>query len=403
MRQPVETNNDAEPEFQPTGELLGQSEAAPGVGESDRAATHGIRQSMQRILKALLPAIITSGIVLVLAAPSGYVVELPGPAYDTLGPAPGSVDDTRMITVQGAPTYPTTGSLNLLTVSMIGQPGKAASWLSVLGALFDPAREAVPIAQVFPPQQTAEQRTAENQAMMVDSQQTAIAAALNAQGIAFTTELSVGSVAAGLPAEGVLEPDDLILSANGVSVRDVDELRDVVAQNGTDSPVVLDIVRAGEQMQVRCTPTLVDSGAGEQVAVLGIGLQQSFDFPVDVTIQLDRVGGPSAGMMFALGILDVMTEGSLTDGRVVAGTGTISADGAVGPIGGARQKLFGAREAGATIMLLPAANCADLSTGLPGDIRVFAVETLDDSLQVLETYRAGGDLAALPSCSAPVE
>ena len=94
-------------------------------------------------------------------------------------------------------------------------------------------------------------------------------------------------------------------------------------------------------------------------------LQYKFKFPFDVKISLDKVGGPSAGMMFALGIVDTVTPGDLTGGKHVAGTGTITPDGAVGPIGGIGQKMVGARSGGATMFLAPAANCDDVVGHIP--------------------------------------
>jgi PDZ domain-containing protein len=114
---------------------------------------------------------------------------------------------------------------------------------------------------------------------------------------------------------------------------------------------------------------------------------------------LNNVGGPSAGMMFALGIIDTLTPGELNGGQDVAGTGTITADGTVGPIGGIRQKMWGALDAGADWFLAPESNCDEVVGHIPGRLKVFAVKTLDDSLDVLEAIRDDGDLSALPTCS----
>ncbi|KTS80421.1 ATP-dependent serine peptidase containing a PDZ domain protein, partial [Microbacterium testaceum] len=137
---------------------------------------------------------------------------------------------------------------------------------------------------------------------------------------------------------------------------------------------------------------------GQQQWLVGISLALGFDLPVDVKIQLNDIGGPSAGMMFALGIIDKMSPGDLTGGQHIAGTGTIDEQGQVGAIGGIRQKLYGARDAGATWFLAPSANCNEVVGHVPNGIRVFSVSTLSDSLKVLETIRDGGDLDALPTC-----
>jgi PDZ domain-containing protein len=153
------------------------------------------------------------------------------------------------------------------------------------------------------------------------------------------------------------------------------------------------VTRGGSPIEASITP--ITSG---DTSVLGIGVQASFEFPFDVTIQLDNVGGPSAGMMFALGIIDKLSEGELNGGENVAGTGTIAADGTVGPIGGIRQKLFGARDAGADYFLAPASNCDEVSGHVPDGIRVFAVATLGDSLAALTAISSGQGMDALPTC-----
>ncbi len=136
---------------------------------------------------------------------------------------------------------------------------------------------------------------------------------------------------------------------------------------------------------------------GQQQWLLGVGLTLSFDLPVDVKIQINNVGGPSAGMMFALGIIDKMSPGDLTGGQHIAGTGTIDADGNVGGIGGIRQKLYG-RATPERPGSSPAVELQRGGRARAGGIRVFAVSKLQDSLTVLQTIRDGGDLDALPSC-----
>ena len=121
---------------------------------------------------------------------------------------------------------------------------------------------------------------------------------------------------------------------------------------GNGKPVKVIVERAGARVPVTITPAKNSAGR----YILGVLLQYKFTFPFDVTISLDKVGGPSAGMMFALGIIDTVTPGDLTGGKHIAGTGTITPDGAVGPIGGIAQKMQGARSGGATFFLAPAAN-----------------------------------------------
>nr|WP_286131940.1 PDZ domain-containing protein [Clavibacter michiganensis] len=327
--------------------------------------------------------------------PTPYVIEQPGPVFDTLGSQTVEGKDTPLISIDGEPTYPTGGTLDMLTVSVVGTPKQTPSWAEVVQAYFDSSKAVVPLEAVYPPDVTTEQRDEQNAALMVDSQQEAIAAALSSLGYDFTTSVSVGSVAKGSPAEGELEAGDVVTSVNGQAVGSIDQLRAAVAANGTDKPAVVDVTRAGAPVEASVTP--ITSGDS---SVLGIGVQASFEFPFDVKIQLDNVGGPSAGMMFALGIIDKLSDGELNGGQKVAGTGTISADGTVGPIGGIRQKLFGARDAGADWFLAPASNCDEVTGHVPDGIRVFAVATLDDSLAALKAISSGSGLDALPTCDA---
>ena len=182
------------------------------------------------------------------------------------------------------------------------------------------------------------------------------------------------------------------------TVADAEALREIV-NAGDGDPIEVAIERGGVAQTVTVTPVQTEVD-GETVWLMGITLLSDFDFPIDVTIQLNNVGGPSAGMMFALGIIDTLTPGNLNGGEKVAGTGTIAADGTVGPIGGIRQKLWGAKDAGADWFLAPESNCDEVVGHVPDGLRVFAVEDLDDSLAVLDAIRDGGDLDALPTCDA---
>jgi PDZ domain-containing protein len=196
----------------------------------------------------------------------------------------------------------------------------------------------------------------------------------------------------------VVEPGDIVTAFNGTAFADVDELRAAVAKNGVDDAAELTVIRDGATKTLEVTPRLSDGD--EPAPVIGVTLATSYDFPVDVSIQLDNVGGPSAGQMFALGIIDKLTPGSLTGGAHIAGTGTIDAEGEVGPIGGIRQKLYGAKDAGAEYFLAPESNCNEVTGHIPRGLEVFAVGTLDDSLAVLAGISAGADLSALPTCPA---
>jgi len=331
--------------------------------------------------------------------PTAYVIQQPGPVFNTLGTAP-SADgkEVPLISVKGAKTYPTKGTLDMLTVQVVGSRERTPNWFELALAWFDPSRAVLPIDSVFPTGQTTQERNEESAAMMVDSQKEATAAALTHLGYDVHPKLSVYSLTDDSAAQGKLRKDDVIVAANGTAITDVDTLRRIV-NDADGSAVTLTIERDGARQDVSVTPKKLTT-QGTTTWLLGVSLITDYDFPIDVTIQLNNVGGPSAGMMFALGIMDTLTPGQLNGGKSIAGTGTITADGTVGPIGGIRQKLYGAKEAGASYFLAPDSNCDEVVGHVPSGLRVFAVKKVDDSLAVLDALRSGGDLDALPTCTA---
>ncbi|TFC09834.1 PDZ domain-containing protein [Cryobacterium algoritolerans] len=342
----------------------------------------------------VLGVALTIGLILGVT-PSPYVIEKPGPVFNTIGTAKHNGTETPLITIPGQTVHPTEGSLDLLTVSLVGTPDNRPSWLKVAGAWLDPSQAVIPIDVAFPPSVTTKQRDDENQAMMVNSQQDAIAAALTNLGYDYPTVVSVVSLPKDSPAKGIMKAGDQVVSVNGAAVADIAALRKALKSNGTEAAASIGILREGKALTVQVAP-VKSSGA----VVVGINVTTSYEFPFDVKIQLDRVGGPSAGMMFALGIIDKLTPGAIQGGANVAGTGTIDQAGTVGPIGGIRQKLEGASEAGVDWFLAPADNCNEVTGHIPGGLKVFAVKTLDDSLAVLDAIRTDGDLSRLPTCPA---
>jgi PDZ domain-containing protein len=239
---------------------------------------------------------------------------------------------------------------------------------------------------IFPKEETSEEREASNTAQMVDSQQDAIAAALTNLGYDVIVGVEVLGFTDTSPATSVLRIGDVITAFNGTAVESVPQLRELLAENGTIEAGTVSFLRGGVAQEAEVTPM----GVGGNV-VLGIGAKVKYDFPFDVTIRLDDVGGPSAGMMFALGIIDKLTPQNITDGNHFAGTGTIDAQGNVGPIGGIQQKLFGAKKAGATYFLAPADNCSEVVGHVPDGLQVFSVRTLDDALSVLSFVEMHGE------------
>ena len=336
--------------------------------------------------------------IVVALVPSPYVIEQPGPVFDTLGQVEVKGEDVPLIDIADATTYPTTGSLDMLTVSINGNRDNRLNWFQVAAAWFDPSKAVVPLDNIYPVGVTLEQSNQQSQTDMQNSQQEAIAAALSQLDYDFTTTLEIVGVSKGAPADGQLEAGDTIVSVGGQTFTDVTGLKAAIAANGVDAPAQVVIERAGAQQTLAITPVM--STGSNPAPILGITVKGDFVFPIDVTIQLENVGGPSAGQMFALGIIDKLTPGELTGGKDIAGTGTITGDGTIGPIGGIRQKMYGAVRAGADYFLAPVDNCDEVVGHVPDGLDVFAVTTLDDSLAVLKAVSTGGSTADLPTCTA---
>lgn len=337
-------------------------------------------------------AVIVTLIALASLLPVPYVVYSPGPVEDTLG----EWDGHPVVQVEGADTFPTDGVLDLTTVAVT--PADARLGLvPALRAWIDPRRAVLPRELVYPEGTTAEQSRQENAQMLVRSQESAKVAALRELEYDVPERVVVDSVIDGAPADGILEPGDVVVSVDGAPVTTPQDVVDAVTAHEPGDDVVFVVERDGESLTESVTTTAADDDGR---AVVGFSPAPGFDLPVEITIGIDdRIGGPSAGMIFALAIYDTLTEGELLEGEHVAGTGEISADGEVGPIGGIEQKIAAASEDGAALFLAPADNCNEAVRARNGDMRVVPIETLDDAITAVEGFVARdiGDLATCPT------
>lgn len=348
---------------------------------------------MHELTAQLMVAVFS--IVLLVSAlmllPVPYAVLVDGPTTDTLG----EDDGAALISITGQKTYPTSGSLELTTVRVYGgASARVNPWQMVHGWL-DDGELVVPEEQLFPPGQTAEQTKEANQVQMASSQESATAAALRTLGYRVPEHMKVVDFAADSPSKGTLQVGDVIRSVGGVSIVGGEELRAELQKVTPGAAATLVVHRAGKDVAVQ--PLTRRSSEGG--TVLGVVVAPAFDFPFEVKIQIENVGGPSAGTMFALGIIDKLTPGSLTGGARVAGTGTIDPDGLIGPIGGIQQKLIGARKSGATIFLAPAENCPSVVGRIPDGLSVIKVATLTEARAALEQISSGKGEAGLPRCT----
>jgi Lon-like protease len=343
---------------------------------------------MSRRAATLLVA--AAGVLIALAvavvSPVPYVALTPGPTLNTLGTS----GSKPLIQIKGHSTYPTTGHLNMVTVSFIGGPGTSFNIFAALRAWLSPDDAVVPEQEIFTPGQTPQQVARQDTEEMANSEQTATAAALCQLGIGFTTVDTVQATVKGMPAAGRLQPGDVITAVDGRPVSCRADAGALIKERAPGVPVELAVRRHGQTQEVRLATADIQ-GQPE----VGVQIVESFVFPFSVTITIGDIGGPSAGLMFALGIIDKITPDNLTGGRFIAGTGEIEANGTVDPIGGIQQKMVGARAAGATIFLTPAANCADAARAVPAGMRLIKVSSLAGAIADLDGLKAG---KPVPSC-----
>ena len=322
--------------------------------------------------------------------PVPYAVTGPGPTRNTLG----EVGDISLISIQDAPTYEPTGKLLLTTVSVAGGPDHPVTLVDVLAGWLDRTRSVAPVEAIFEPTESRSDIDTRNQAAMISSQENATVAALEELGYEVPTVLNVAGVAEGTGAEGVLLEGDVVVAVDGHDVPSFSELSARMDDVEPPGSVVIGVDRDGVRQDLEVTT--VDDGNGR--ALLGVFIDPVFDLPVDVTIAIEDIGGPSAGTMFARGIIDLLTEEDEANGLTIAGTGTMDLTGAVGPIGGIQQKMAGAARDGATWFLAPQDNCDEVVGNVPGGLQVVKTGTLAEARAAVAAI-GSGDGGSLPTCT----
>ncbi len=369
------------------GADAGPAGLGPGSGGSGRL-TRGNKTVLSVFFGLLIVLVIGSLVHL------PYAIESPGPTINTLGEQDENGKPTPLIVVAGLATYPTEGSLKFTTVRIQGGPGYPVDLWEVLGAWLDPARDVSPVDDVFDPRASQEQVAEENAVQMQGSQQEATAVALRAIGKQVPTYIVIAGFTPTSKGKEVLKAKDRLESIGGLKVTGVDTVRSALATAKPGDTVKLVVGRGGKQVPV--SVQTIEGPNGK--AALGVLLGVDHDFPAKITINAGAVGGPSAGLMFSLGIYDKLTPGSLTGDHQIAGTGTIDDQATVGPIGGIRQKMAGARDGGADYFLAPADNCGEVVGNIPDGLQVFKVATFDQAKTAVEGI-AKGQIGALPRCT----
>lgn len=324
-----------------------------------------------------------------LLQPVPFVTYSPGLTINVLGDYQGK----SVIEVSGHPTYRDSGQLRLTTV-YVTLPATKVNLFELMSAWQSRDDAVLPRSAVYPSGETNASNKEEGQVQMVSSQDVATAVAMRELGYDVPEAPEVFSVSRGTPADGKLQARDVIVKVGDTAVHTLAQTGKAVQAVQPGDSVTLTIKRKGERRTVDVTPEDVKG-----TPMIGIRMVPSYDFPFFVSVGLGNdIGGPSAGLMFSLGIYDVLSEGSLTDGQVIAGTGEIRPSGKVAPIGGIDQKIAAARDAGARLFLVPPANCADALDAPRGDMTLVKATTMHSALQSIEAW-ARDRSATLPACT----
>ncbi|MDR2347146.1 MAG: PDZ domain-containing protein [Bifidobacteriaceae bacterium] len=364
--------------------------AAPNPADPPEAPADRPARRRLSLAPRTVTLLVASGAALAAAAamfslPVPYVLETPGPTADTLG----QQDGQDLIQVDQAPSHEITGQLLLTTVGAYGSEPGSLSLVQLVKGYFKADEALLPYDLLYPRDSTEEERQEQSAEQMRSSQDTALAAALSHLGLDVAVVVDSALTEA---AQAALREGDRLVAIDGQATPDFAALEQALAQVKPGDAVEVRVARAGREETVEVV-TAGDPDSGQ--AMLGITV--AFDYPVEVTFAVEDIGGPSAGSMLALGIIDKLGPDDLAGGRVIAGTGTVDPAGAIGAIGGVRQKMIGARRDGAEIFLAPEANCDEVRGNVPPGLRVVKVASLDDAVAALAALRSSPS-PDLPTC-----
>ena len=316
--------------------------------------------------------------VLLAAVPVPYVSLGPGPTFDTLG----EVEGKPVVAIEGTATKPTAGHLNMTTVSQ--KDGLTLGQAMVFWASGD--EQLVPRDLVFPPEKSRDDIKNAQTADFQRSEDNAEYAALNY--LKYPKKVTAERINDPGPSAGKLQPGDAIEAVNGTKVTEIEEFTKILKATKPGQEITIDYRRRDNSTgTARIT---LGKNDDRDYGYLGIAVQDAPWAPFTVDFNLANIGGPSAGLMFSLAVVDKLTDGDLNGGRFVAGTGSIGADGTVGPIGGISHKMPAAQEAGATVFLVPKENCDEARTVHGNTMELVKVENLTQTIDALKTLTSGG-------------
>lgn len=311
-----------------------------------------------------------SGVLAVVA----WNVELPYLAYSS-GPVADAADS---VVAEEVEVYPPQGELLMLTIV-----AQEVNIFEALIAGLDPAIDLVRKEAVRRPGETDEEYRNRVLQQMEDSNFVAVAVALQHLGYELVpSEVVINELVSGVPAEGVLELGDTIVGVDGVEIADISEIGPIVEAREPGDLVTISVIRDGSPRELQVQ--LVEREDEPGVPMVGVVLGELTQPPFPLTIEEGDVGGPSAGMMHTLAIIDTLTEDELTKGNVIAGTGTVNLEGRVGPIGGVRQKVVAAEAAGASHILVPRENYDTALTAPRESIEIVPVGSIEEAMAFLD-------------------
>ncbi|MXX00578.1 MAG: PDZ domain-containing protein [Acidimicrobiia bacterium] len=317
-----------------------------------------------------------TAIVLALLAPMAWLINLPYFAASA-GPTDDAVD--AVIIEEDLAVFHPEGELLLLTVSL--QP---VNLYEAAIAFFDQKIDLIERESLRPGGETDEEARRRNLRAMDRSKDIAIAVALSELGLEETLAegVEVVRVFGEAPAFDALSDGDLVVEMESQPVRTVEDIRRILENRRPGDEVQVTVIRNAEPTDLSFA--LHENPEAPERAMVGITASTAYPIEIDSA----NYGGPSAGMIYTLAIIDLLEQGELTDGRVVAGTGTISMDGSIGAIGGIRQKLVAAEAAGADVVLVPRDNY-DEAGAAPVEVEIVAVETISEAVSYLREGNAG--------------
>ncbi|MGH3957272.1 PDZ domain-containing protein [Mycobacteroides salmoniphilum] len=333
------------------------------------------------LLVALIPIIAFGLLMSVITVP--FVSLGPGPTFNTLG----QVEGKEVVDIKGTKVDPVSGHLNMTTVSQ----RDGLTLADALRLWASGSEQLVPRDVVYPPNRSKDQVDKENDLEFKKSEESAEFAALGY--LKYPTAVTVLTISEDGPSKGKLQENDAITAVNGRPVATLEEFTGLLKQTKPGDEVTLDYKRKNSPSgTVKIT---LGKNGDRDYGFLGVGVVQAPWAPFTIDFNLANIGGPSAGLMFSLAVIDKLTPDELDGGKFVAGTGTIDAEGKVGPIGGITHKMQAAKDAGATVFLVPAANCAEAKTDGGQGLTLVKVGTLTEAVDGLNALNRGDQP---PSC-----